>query len=231
MTSPHQAVFDAVNAVPGCTADRVTRRGDAFEARVMCLGPSLHRTGTVWKGELDDVAGSLAPYVALQTMRCARAAQLGIDPLAPDPTRLDHILVDRLLREFSPGALEGDVDRVVGRANQLSMPGLQAAVLVGSVILLDSEDDDPRPRALADRSMPNCGYDGRAVTFPTLQQLPDTVVSAAVGLPVRSLVVLDLDDCMLPFIDRTITHVSIHAFSDTRMVSVYTRPDWVPLIQ
>jgi hypothetical protein len=231
VSSPHSAIFAAVNAVPGCTADKVSiRGGTSFEARVMCLGPSLHRTGTMWKGEVETLEDDLSPFVAIQTLRRARAEALGLDPDKPDAARLDHILVDRLLRDFSPGAVIGDVDRVVARANQLSMPGAQEAVLVSGVILMDPQDDDPRPRALVDRSMQACSYDGRTVMLSTLQTLPGAAVIAAVGHRVRDVFDVDLGEHMAPVLDRTITHLTVHDWSDAKTYGIYTRPDWVPMI-
>lgn len=231
MSSPHSAIFAAINAVSGCTADKVSIHGRAFfEARVMCLGPSLHRTGTMWKGEVATFEDDLAPFIAVQTLRRARSEALGLDPDEPDASRLDHILVDRLLRDFSPGAVIGDVERVVARGNQLSMPGAQEAVLVSGVILMDSQDDDPRPRALVDRSMQACSYDGRTVMLSTMQTLPGAAVVAAVGRRVRDVFDVDLGEHMAPFLDRTITHLSEHDWSGSRTYGIYTQPDWVPMI-
>lgn len=231
MSSPHSAISAAINAVPGCTADRMSVIGNtAFEARVMCLGPSLHRTGTMWKGEVATFEDDLAPFAAIQTMRRARAEALGLDPDKSDATRLDHILVDRLLRDFSPGALIGDVERVISRAPALSMPGAQEAVLVSGVILMDSQDEDPRPRALVDRSMMACSYDGRTVMLSTAQALPGAAVIAAIGHRVRDVFDVDLGEHMAPFLDRTITHLSEHDWSGAKTYGIYTQPDWVPMI-
>lgn len=230
--SRHSEIFTAIRAMPGLEVDRVQIVGTTFEARVLGRGPSLHRTGMRWEGDLTDgVEVALAPYMELQRSREAVASALGFDPGTPALLcELSHLVVDRLLLRHSPMATVDDIAGTVRKLTQLSVPGLQKALLTAGVVISDSDDAaDPRPRVTLDQSVTCGSYDGRALTISIPDVLPDTILNAAAGRLVREVVDIDLPDPLGPFADRRVTRLVQHVWTERTTVIVYTDADWVPL--
>lgn len=221
---------EATLGLPGCDITGVTANlnaagsTDSWDLAILGWGPTLHATHMMWRvGGPHETAilDALDPHLDLQRARRGHARALGLsDERHPALTDIDHVAVDRVAL-----SLMTDPRRAVATAVASIATGYpeKTGRIINSASLRarDAGVDPPHPRlSIASRSASST-FDGETLSFQA--ELPEAVMVAALGRPLRDLVVPD------PGLETIADRPIVHVVEWGGRIHVTVRGDWVPL--
>ena len=232
--SPQAIAIEIADALPGCTAERFALEGNTvLTGRVLGHGPSLHRTGMTWAATpatLDrrGIAAAFSRHVKLQERRHAAARRLGFSGNGPGIERLDHLLVDRMLRHQMGSELFEEVRQVLGKLKTFAFGGKDDRIRHGGVVLRDGDltgSGSVRPTVVRGTKTAWGFYDGERVSITG--EIPASLVGSLAGRKVGDVIDAGAAEPKLSRLsDRTILSAEV---DEGGLLVLTTEADWVGL--